>query len=551
MKGITLVLEDSGKFLRLNIDTQEVEGNPDAKQLISLIKESEHGRLFVLEESLVKLANDVHKAKENNSHKQLDERVAERRDAEVKFKLTDSDMLAELSLLTACGGANPNYPQLLKMARAADIKRGLSRKRLKAALQQANSEPPGTHIKMIVAKGLPMRAGHSSKMLPLVPNALERILRPQEISVSRVDMRDLGDVICVKAGTPLLRRTPPSQGRTGFTVRGESLQPTPGEWLTLKPGSGTLISPDDENLLLAEIAGMPKFNNGDMWVDETFVCKGVNVGTGNINYDGAVIVNGDVTEKMIITASGDVTINGFVESAIIQAGGDIIITQGAMGKQAEVGKTEYSTKLSAQGSIHVQHGQGLEIICNGNVTVGKQLAHSSIICRGAVIVGPVDNPNGNLFGCEIQCQQAVQAGTIGAVSGSNLFVDFSEGYNFLLERIDAMEELLKHIQDNYIRHKTRIDVIKKKQLPNDLAKKVNMAVKLYKSEEELLGWVIKKVETLRKSKDEYLDTIGLLSSKKVHSGVVVKLNNRTWKADRDYSRGRVHYFEHQWHFQPT
>src|SRR5690606_36649932 len=145
----------------------------------------------------------------------------------------------------------------------------------------------------------------------------------------RVDMRHLGDVICVKAGTPLLRRTPPSQGRTGFTVRGESLQPTPGEWLTLKPGSGSLISPDDENLLLAEIAGMPKFNNGDMWVDETFVCKGVNVGPGNSNYDGAVIVNGDVTEKMIITDSGDVTINGFVESAIIQAGGDIIITQGA------------------------------------------------------------------------------------------------------------------------------------------------------------------------------------------------------------------------------
>ncbi|MBN7827867.1 FapA family protein, partial [Bowmanella dokdonensis] len=140
---------------------------------------------------------------------------------------------------------------------------------------------------------------------------------------------------------------------------------------------------------------MPKFNSGDMWVDETFICKGVNVGTGNINYDGAVIVNGDVTEKMIITASGDVTINGFVESAIIQAGGDIIITQGAMGKQAENDKNEYSTKLSAQGSIHVQHGQGLEISCNGNVTVGKQLAHSNIICRGSVIVGPIDNPNGN------------------------------------------------------------------------------------------------------------------------------------------------------------
>ncbi|WP_102796913.1 DUF342 domain-containing protein [Bowmanella denitrificans] len=550
MKGITLVLEDSGKFLRLNVHTEQVDSSPDAKQLIQLIKDSEHGKLFVLEDTLVKIQQDIHKAKENNSHREINERVAERRDAEVKFKLLDSDMLAELSLTSACGGANPNYPQLLKMARNADIKRGLSRKRLKIALQLAATEPPGTQIKEVVAKGLPMRPGRNSRMLPLVPNALERILRPQEISVSRVDMRDLGDVICVKAGTPLLRRTPPSQGRTGFTVRGESLQPTPGEWQPLKPGSGTMVSPDDENLLLAEIAGMPKFNQGDMWVDETFVCKGVNVGTGNVNYDGAVIVNGDVTEKMIITAAGDVTINGFVESAIIQAGGDIIITQGAMGKQSENGRNEYSTKLSAQGSIHVQHGQGLDITCNGNVTVGKQLAHSLIVCRGSVTVGPIDNPNGNLFGCEIQCQGPIQAGTIGAVSGSNLFVDYSEGFNFLVERIDVMDEMLKQIQDNYYRHKGRMEIIKKKRLPSDLARKVNMAVKLYKSEEQLLAWVTKKVEELRKAKEQYQNIIGMSASKKLHAGVIVKLNNRTWKADRDYSRGRVHYFEHQWHFEP-
>src|SRR5690606_36488112 len=120
-----------------------------------------------------------------------------------------------------------------------------------------------------------------------------------------------------------------------------------------------------------------------MWVDDTFICKGVNVGSGNVNYDGAVLVNGDVTEKMQIIASGDVTINGFVESAYIQAGGDIIITEGAMGKVND-SATEYSTTLKAKGSIHVQHGQGLDISCNGSVTIGRQLAYSRITCKGEV-----------------------------------------------------------------------------------------------------------------------------------------------------------------------
>ena len=86
-----------------------------------------------------------------------------------------------------------------------------------------------------------------------------------------------------------------------------------------------------------------------MTVDDTFQTKGVNVGTGNINYEGAVLVNGDVTESMQVIAKGDVTINGFVESAVIRAGGDIIITEGAMGKMHEE-----DCQLIAKGSVFVQ-----------------------------------------------------------------------------------------------------------------------------------------------------------------------------------------------------
>ncbi|GAB3016735.1 DUF342 domain-containing protein [Bowmanella dokdonensis] len=550
MKGITLNQEEGGKFVKLSIDTKSVEEKLDARQLIDFVRTSEFGKLFLFEDKLVKLAQETHKAKENNSHKVLNERVAERRNAEVQYKLLDSDMSAELVMTSACGGKNPNYPQLLKMAREAGIRRGLGRNRLTQAVQRAEKEPPGSEIRLLVAKGLPPKNGRSSRVIPLVPNALERILRPQEISNTRVDMRDLGDIICVKAGTPVLKRLPPTEGRAGYTVRGESIKPIVGEWQPIKPAGGTMISPDNENLILSEISGMPKFKDGSMWVDETYVCKGVNVGTGNVNYDGAVIVNGDVTEKMLITATGDITINGFVESAVIQAGGDIIITQGAMGKQSETGNLEYSTKLVAQGNVHVQHGQGLDISCHGNVTVGKQLAHSRINCSGGVTIGPIDNPNGNLFGCEIQCQLAVRAGTIGAVSGSNLFVDYSDGYNFVIERKDLMEDLLKQLQDNFYRHKGKMDIIKKKNLPKDLADKLSTALKLYKNEEQLLAWVTQRVEDLRKAKDQYVEVASLVASKKIYSGVVVKLNNRTWKADREYSRGRVHYFEHQWHFEP-
>ncbi|MDF2177583.1 FapA family protein [Aliiglaciecola sp. CAU 1673] len=549
MKGVTLSLEENGKFLMLGIDTQLLQEKLDGQALLSFIKSSQYGSYFLFDDNIKKLAKDSQKAKDSNLVKQFKEKVGERRDAEVKFKIQDADMVAELTVITAFGGSNPNFAQLIKQAQQMGIKRGLGRRQLMAIVKEAKFAAPGTEIKRIVAKGLPARNGRNSKLHPLVPNALERILRPQELSVSRVDMRNLGDVICVKAGAPVLRRLAPGKGRSGYTLRGEKIPATAGEWVKFSPGEGTKLSPHDENLLLAEIAGMPKFRDDVMTVDQTYICKGVNVGTGNVNYEGAVIVNGDVTEKMIIEAKGDVTINGFVESATIKSGGDIIITQGAMGKQNEVGKQEYSTKLIAQGSVHIQHGQGLDIACAGNVTVGKQLAHSRIVCRGGVIVGPIDNPNGNLFGCEIQCRDSVRAGTIGAVSGSSLYVDFSDGYNYLVERKDILDDLLKVITNNFLRHKGKIDIIQKKKMPPDIAQKVSKALKLYKSEEQILGWLHGKIEHLSKAREQYLDMSRLVASKKIHAGVVVKLNTRTWKTDREYNRGHIHYFEHQWHFE--
>ena len=138
-------------------------------------------------------------------------------------------------------------------------------------------------------------------------------------------MRNLGAIICVQKGTELLRRMPPTEGRNGYTVGGDVINAKSGEWIKFRPGDGTVISDGDENLLLADISGMPKFKDQKMWVDDIFICKGVNVGTGNVDYDGSVLVNGDVTEKMLIHATGDVTVNGFVESATIHAGGDIIM----------------------------------------------------------------------------------------------------------------------------------------------------------------------------------------------------------------------------------
>ncbi len=549
MEGVSLKLEENNKDLVMTISPGAVKGRVESQILDNLIKNSEFADFYIFDDAINSAAASLKISQQTNKTAEIVERVAERRDADAKFTMDADEMHATLSIAAPYAGAHMPISDLLTQAKHAGIVRGLSKKRMQILLAESKQKSSGEIVENVIAKGLPVKHGKNSRIAPLVSNALERILRPQSVEGKKVDMRNLGEIICVKADTPISRRLPPTMGRNGYTVTGTPLDSEPGQWVSFKPGAGTKISDADENLLLAEINGMPKFKNEQMWVDDTFICKGCNVGTGNINYDGAVLVNGDVTEKMKIVATGDVTINGFVDSATIQAGGDIIITEGAMGKVTE-DSHDFGTSLIAQGSVHVQHGQGLDIMCNGNVTIGRQLAYSRIVCRGSVIAGPIEKPNGNLFSCEIQSQDAVRAGTLGAVSGSALTIDFSSGFNMLVEKKEQLDEMLQQLQRNFKRHEDKISFFKSRKIPSELSEKVLEAINLYNDEKHLMEWLEEKTLQVKKAKEQYTEEIGLFASQRLYPGVVVKLNNRTWKAEREYPKAKIHYYEHQWQYEP-
>ncbi len=549
MNGISFQLDEKTASVDVVVKPLLVNRTLDSKALLRMLKDSPYKHYYVFDENIISVIESCNQARIDINETEIKARIAEKRPAVIKYRIEEKDMVAFIKVVAAYGDENPTYETLRTQAEVQGVLRGISTKTLKNVAKQLESTEAGAVIEELVAKGLPVRNGKDSKIKPLVPNALERILQPQSSGSTRVDMRNLGDVICVKAGTKVLKRIPPTKGRNGFTVTDIVLEAKAGNWIKMRPGEGIVQSETNDNLYLAAITGMPKYKNGKMWVDDTYVCKGVNIGTGNVVYDGAVIVNGDVTEKMIINASGDVTINGFVESAQISAGGDIIITEGAMGKVDE-SATEFSTLLAAEGSIHVQHGQGLNIKCKGNVTVGRQIAYSKIVCAGTVTVGPIDNPNGNLFACDVQCNATVVAGTLGAVSGSHLTVDFSAGYNSLMERKDTIDDLLAQVKNNNSRHQDKFELIRSKKIHPELRKRFDEAEEMLNSESQLMDWLQTKADKMQREKDNYQLEIKLVANKKLHNGVVVKLNNRTWRAEREYGKAKVVYEGHQWNYQP-
>jgi len=549
MNGVTISFDKSRTYINLQLNPSDFTSEVDSREIRKQLESGETKRLYVSEKALKSACDTANHYFKTGDSTVVQERIGERKNAEIEFRIPEDGMQASLILTTPYGGKLPTLGTIKSLAVKNRIVRGLSTKVIESMLNQARQSPPGAVLEQIVAKGLPARNGKNSKFVPLVPNALERVLKPQTGDGERVDMRNLGEVICVKVNTPVLRRTEPTKGRSGFDIKGNKIPAVAGEWVNFKMGSGTVVSDSNANLLMSAISGMPKYRDQIMNIDDTFICSGVNVGSGHVNYEGAVLVNGDVTEKMQIKAAGDVTINGFVESAYIESGGDIIITEGAMGKVNDT-HGEFQCKLVAAGSIHVQHGQGIDIQCSGNITVGRQLAYSRLRCGGAVIVGQIDKPMGNLFACDIISQDRVEAGTLGAVSGSTLKVDFSPGFNQLLERKDSLDELLKQIRENNLKHKEKINLIQSKKVPKELQRKVAEALELFNNESALLEWLENKANDVKAAKENYQSDIKLIANKRLYPGVSAKLNNRNWRSEREYDRAQIRYDSHQWHYDP-
>jgi uncharacterized protein (DUF342 family) len=117
---------------------------------------------------------------------------------------------------------------------------------------------------------------------------------------------------------------------------------------------GATIDPNDPDVLIAAISGCPVILKNGVSVDPVYSVKNVDLHSGNISYMGAVHITGDVHADMTVKASGDIYVDGTVENATLEAGGDIVVKGGI------IGSSELHTKQNEK--FHAA------IKCNGTCT---------------------------------------------------------------------------------------------------------------------------------------------------------------------------------------
>lgn len=263
----------------------------------------------------------------------------------------------------------------------------------------------------VIAKGKPPEAGKDAKIIRKF-NA-EQKGKIAEDKYGRVDYKNLNLFILAKKGDILAERVPHTMGIEGTNVFGDTIKPKPGKPKPVPAGKNTEIQ--DENFVVATMDGQIVEANNKFSVDPRLEIKGdIGVGTGNIDFVGAVDISGSVQQGFKVKATGTVSINGGVNGGVVE-GYNVVIKGGIIG--AGPGK----------GVVVAQEDVQAAFVENGTIEAGGEIQISDVVLHSDLRAGIriiVEGKRGLVTGGYLAAGEEICAKVIGnpALVASRLVV---------------------------------------------------------------------------------------------------------------------------------
>ncbi|MBA4180242.1 MAG: hypothetical protein C0506_06585 [Anaerolinea sp.] len=252
-----------------------------------------------------------------------------------------------------------------------------------------------------VAQGIPPSSGQEATFeFGFDPNPRNA---PVEQEDGSVDYRAAVVSRFVDEGALLVTRHPAVPGRSGMDVFGALLlvRPVSERMLSVLCGKGTRVVGET---LVATSGGRPVLHGAKVEVLPVYEVKGdVDFSVGNIEFNGDVVVGGDVHPGFAIRAEGSVTVKGIIDRATVTAGKDIM-----------------ARGISGDDHSHLEAGNEVvaHYLHNATVTAGALVkAHREIVNCTIHAVRVETAPNARIVGGVIEAVDEVDAGIIGSPRG--------------------------------------------------------------------------------------------------------------------------------------
>lgn len=349
----------------------------------------------------------------------------------VEVVVASDQMSAQIQLIPPLGGEKISIDDVLMALSGEGVVHGIDYAAIETALSQEKYYEP-----IVAAQGTASIDGEDSSVN--YHFLLEKNGRPTQLVDGSVDYRNLDLVENVEAGTLLATLNPATDGTLGKTVLGTILLAKNGRNHPLLVGKNVELS-EDGSEARAMTDGQVVLVRGKLDVLPVFEVRGdVDYSTGNIKFNGTVIVRGVVRDGFKVEAKGNVQVQSSVEGATIKSQGDIILRGGVRGQ----GKAS----LEAGGNVTARFVEKAQVKAMDTITISEAAMHSQLEAGTRVVV---EGGRGWLVGGKVCAGEEIRARTIGSKIGTS--TDLEVGYNLqcreqLREVQSQLDELSRQLE---------------------------------------------------------------------------------------------------------
>jgi len=191
---------------------------------------------------------------------------------------------------------------------------------------------------ILVAEGIPAINGIDDK-IEIKFSEKTNSKKLVEDEEGKVDYKSIGRVESSRKGDILVVRREGKEGKDGIDVKGIPKKHKVLKKVQLKAGEGCELR--GENIAVALIEGKPSCKGNVISVHKLHVIDNdVDLKTGNIDFVGDVVIYGNVKEGMKVNAGHNLIIHQNVESAIVNAKGDLEVTGNIINSHVSAGGTD-------------------------------------------------------------------------------------------------------------------------------------------------------------------------------------------------------------------
>lgn len=453
-------------------------------------------------------------------------------DAKVEVKISDDFLSARLYITAPEGGALPSSKELVEVLNMQEVSLKLVDKKMIVDLvHKSKIVNPGESVDVVIATGRAPKHGKNTQFKCLLDKVTDR--RPNERDDGTLDYYDLGEIPSIEANCELMRQIPVVPAVNGRSVTGHELKARIGKKLKFNKCKGAEVSPDDPELLVSTIKGQPVITNRGISIENVHVVKNVGLHTGHIDFDGSLVVKGDVASGMKINVTGDVQVFGMVENACIDAGGNIDLKLGAIGRADRIGSEE-RMQINCKGNLSAGQLENVFANVQGDVFIKSRISNCEVKAGHQVIVGNPMQEKSGIVGGHITAGSVVRAEMIGSSAGTLTSIAIACS-DEILERFETIQ---KEISEN------------EELLGRMLGLAVGLAKKQSEEAKKLLANVKKDTEEIKQKVNELISqkyeieasidhtSAGrIIVQKEAHQGVTISIMLKEQQIKTRYGKG--------------